>query len=208
MTNNDNKNKSEEVTDLHKSLEASPVNNNMKQKIKVFLIFFVAVLLTSIVWECYLFSTNFGYSITSPYLMAIADFRHDKHVYLYQSGFRDRDISLCIPLANGFTKIKRITRWHIPDVEVIWSRDGSVLAVEFNEYFFAAYDFKTGNVIAEIESMNNPNINKKITDLINSRAGIGNAIACSSSTFVKMTYKDWRDFREGLKASEQNTSVR
>ena len=181
----------------------------MKQKKAIIITFILAVLLTSAVWGYCFLIMNIEWRLTSPCLMVIADYGGGKHVYLYQSGFQDRDVSLCIPLAQGFTKIKRITSWSSPDVDVIWSQDRSVLAIELNDYF-AAYDFKTGNVIADTKSNsgtesanNSKNIDSQIRALLNSRGGKGNVVSCTYGTYVHMTYKDWKKFQEGLKAGEQ-----
>lgn len=183
----------------------------MKQKITIFLTFVLAVLLTSAVLGYYFLLINVGWRLTSPCLMVISDTMRGNHIYLYQSGFQDRDVSLCIPLAQGFTKIKRITSWGSPEVDVIWSQDRSVIAIELNDYI-AAYDFNTGNVIAEIHTRpgneskdDQKNIDTQIKALINSRGGRGNIISCTYSTYVGMTYKDWKKFLEGLKAGEQET---
>ena len=186
----------------------------MKQKTAILLTLFLAVLLTSIVWGYYLLIINFSWRLTSPRLMVIADFRQGNHIYLYQSGFQDRDVSLCIPLAQGFTKIKRITSWRNPNVDVIWSKDRSVLAIELND-FFAAYDFENSQLIeynpyiSGSESTNDQkNIDTQIETLIYNRGGIGNVISCTYSTYVRMTYKDWKKFCMGLNAGKQEPSLR
>ena len=118
----------------------------MKQTGTIVIVLIVAVLLTSIVLGYFLLAINIPWKLTAPYLMVIADSKGGNYVYLYQSGFQDRDVSLCIPLSNNFKKIKRITSWRYPQFNVIWSKDRSVAAFEMNDYF-AAYDFNTGQLI-------------------------------------------------------------
>lgn len=184
----------------------------MKQKTAIFLTFVFAVILTSMVLGYYFFLINIEWRLTSPRLMAIAGFKDGNHIYLYQSGFQDRDVSLCIPLAQGFTKIKRIASWRYPEFNVICTRDRSVIAIELNDYL-AAYDFKTGDAITITQTYhsdgteptsNSKEVDIEITNLINSRGGIGNVIPCTYDTYVGMTYKDWKKFHEGLKAGEQD----
>jgi len=181
----------------------------MKQKIAIIVTFIFAVLLTSIIFGYIIFVQKFIMGVTDPRLMVISDSLHGNFVYLYQSGFQDRDVSLCIPISNNPNKIKRITSWRYPEINVIWSKDRSVVAFEMNNYF-AAYDFNTGQIIeynpyrSRIESADDQkNIDTQIKDLINSRGGIGNIVACTYNTYVGMRYKDWKKFIEELKAGEE-----
>ena len=187
----------------------------MKQKTAIFLTFVFAVLLTTMVLGYYFLLINIGWRLTSPRLMVIAGFKDGNHIYLYQSGFQDRDVSLCIPLAQGFTKIKRIASWRYSEFDAICSKDRSVIAFELNDYFVAAYDFKTGDAITITQTYhsdgkeptsNSKEVDIEIANLINSRGGIGNVVACTYDTYVGMTYRDWKKFLEGLKAGEQDTS--
>ncbi len=185
----------------------------MKQKTAIFFTFVLAVLLISMVLGYYFFLINIAWRLTSPRLMVIAGFKDGSHIYLYQSGFQDRDVSLCIPLAQGFTKIKRIASWRYSEFDAICSKDRSVIAFELNDYFVAAYDFKTRDAITITKTYhrdgteptsNSKDVDIEITNLINSRGGIGNVIPCTYDTYVGMTYKDWKKFQEGLKAGEQD----
>ena len=183
----------------------------MKKNTAVFLTFVIAVLLSSIVWGYYMFIMNFGWRLSSPSLMAISNFMQGKHVYLYLDGFQDTDISLCIPLAQGYSKIKRIDSWGNREFNAIWSKDNSVIAFEMNNYF-SAYDFKTGDSITITRTYhrnrteptsNSKEVDIQITNLINSRGGIGNIISCDSETFVRISPIDWRKFNAGLTAGKQ-----
>lgn len=181
----------------------------MKQIIVIILAFVLAVLLACTVWGSYLLITRLPWRLSSPYLMVIADSKQGKNVYLYQNGFQDRDVSLCIPLSNNPNKIKRITSWRYSQFDVILSKDNSVIAIELNDYF-VAYDFDTEKLIeynpyrtGTESASEEKNVDNQIKALINSRGGTGNVISCSSSTFVKMQYKEWQKFSKGLKAGEQ-----
>ena len=183
----------------------------MKQKTSIFLTFVIAVLLSSIIWGYYLFVMSFGWRLSSPSLMVISNFSQGKHVYLYLNGLQDRDISLCIPLAEGFSKIKRIDSWRYREFNAIWSKDNSVIAFELDDYF-AAYDFNTGDAInitrtyrlgGKEPTNNSKDVDIQITNLINSRGGIGNIISCDSDTFVRMSPRDWQKFNAGLSAGKK-----
>lgn len=158
-----------------------------------------------------------GFEWSSPSLMILSSPDFQRRVYLYQSGFQDRDISLCVPsyTYDSFKRVQtRVARWSIiHGWEAIWSKDGSVLAMKSNDYFLA-YDFKTGRTIAEQSGVGisiNPNhstgIPQQIQALISERGGPEYVIPCSSSAFVKLQYSKWREFEAALKAGEQTTPM-
>ena len=141
--------------------------------------------------------------------MVITDIKRNSNIYLYQSGFQDRDVSLCIPLSNNPNKIRRITNLAYPEFNVVWSKDMSVIAIELNNYF-VAYDFNNENLIeynayrtgthlvSEEKSIDN-----QIEALINSRGGIGNVISCTYDSYVEMQRKECKKFLEGLNAGKE-----
>jgi len=186
----------------------------MKQKITIFLILVLTVSLTSIFWGCFIFIIKIGWRLSDPRLMVTADSMRGNNIYLYQSGFQDRDVSLCIPLLNDPNKIRRITSWRYPEFKVLWSKDNSVIAIELNDYFIA-YDFDTEKLIeynpyrtGTQSASEEKSIDNQIEALINNRGGIGNIVACTYNTYVEMTYKDWQEFCKGLKAGEQDSQVK
>ena len=183
----------------------------MKQKTAIFLTFVIAVLLSSLVWGYYLFVMNISWRLTNPRLMVITDIKHNSNIYLYQSGFQDRDVSLCIPLSNDPNKIRRITSWRYPEFNVVWSKDMSVIAIELNNYF-VAYDFDNENLIehnpyrtGNQSVSEEKSIDNQIEALINSRGGIGNVISCTYDSYIEMKHKEWKKFLKGLNAGKEYT---
>jgi hypothetical protein len=154
-----------------------------------------------------------GFELGSPSLMILSFPDPERQVYLYEKGFQDRNISLCIP-SYSHDYFRQVARWSTTYFwEAIWSKDGSVLAMKFNDYFLA-YDFKTGRTIPEqkgkeisIELNPSTEIPLQIQALIRERGGPKYVIPCSNYAFVRLQYSKWRKFEAALTAGKQAPPV-
>lgn len=184
-----------------------------KKKTRIILFLILTAIPIGLLFLLIKWTSHVAFEWSSPSLMILSSPDPERQVYLYQFGFQDRDISLCIP-SYRHDYFRRVARWRTtPYWEAIWSKDGSVLAMKLNDYFLA-YDFKTGQTIAEqsgVETSIEPNhsteIPLKIQHLIGERGGPEYVIPCSDSAFVRLQYSKWREFEAALKAGKQAPPV-
>jgi hypothetical protein len=136
----------------------------------------------------------------SPRMMILVSPNRSESVFLLAEGFQERFISLYVPLAKKDGSVKRIVSFTFPNFDAVWSGDGSVLAFGYDDQYFFAYDFGTGQGISgggdNVTDRSDRIIHEdseSIKAVVEERGAPKYRIPCSmGQTFVPISYSQWR----------------
>jgi hypothetical protein len=150
----------------------------------------------------------FGFTMMSPELTILANPSSGTYgdASLCGYGLVDREILLFVHSGKQDAGLKCVGRFEpFQECDVVWSRDGSILAFRFDDEFVFAHDLAAGQSIPEAEHLTslsdrgNPETQKKIKTLLEERGRSSYCVRCTQGTFVPVKYSEWKRIRSALK---------